>query len=300
MKALITGQAGFVGGYLAEHLVTAGDTVVPFTDSSGEAVDVVNADAVHDSITRHDVDVVYHLAALTHVGESWDAPASVWRVNTEGTMNVLQAAARVGARVLVISSADAYGRIEPGTPITEDAPLRPLSPYGASKAAAELIAVQAWRSSGTAAIVVRAFNHTGPGQSPRFVVPALAARVVAAERAGLTDIVVGNLDAVRDLSDVRDVVAAYRNLAVHGDPGEAYNVSSGQPLRVRDIAEKFIAAAGGGMELVVDPDLVRPVDVPWLVGDPGKLRASTPWLPRFTLDETLGAILQAARDTAPG
>ena len=294
MKALITGQAGFVGAYLAEHLDACGDEVVPFT--AGGPVDVTEADGVHAAIGDQAVDVVYHLAALTHVGDSWDAPAKVWRVNTEGTLNVLRAAAHAGARVIVVSSAEVYGRRPEGTLLDETLPPQPLSPYGASKAAAELLALQAARGADTDAIVTRSFNHTGPGQPAQFVVPALAARVAQAARTGTREIVVGNLDAVRDLSHVRDVVAAYRTLAEHGARGEIYNVSSARPVSVREIAETFIAAAGGGMELVVDPALVRPVEVPYLVGDNTKLREATDWRPEYDLESTLADVLRAAQD----
>jgi GDP-4-dehydro-6-deoxy-D-mannose reductase len=295
MKALITGQAGFVGTYLAAYLEDAGDEIVAFTDSAGAPADVTHAAAVHEAFGAAPIDVVYHLAALTHVGESWDAPGEVWRVNTEGTLNVIHAATRAGARVVVVSSADAYGAAGREGLLDEATPLLPLSPYGASKAATELIAQQAVRGSNADVVVARAFNHTGPGQPPRFVVPALATRVAAAEGNGDERIIVGNLDAVRDLSHVRDVVAAYRALAEQGVAGEIYNVCSSRPVSVLEIAETFIAQATAPMKLEVDPALVRPIEVPWMVGDNNKLRVTTGWAPRLTLEETLADVLAAAR-----
>ena len=177
----------------------------------------------------------------------------------------------------------------------EDAPLRPTSPYAASKAAASLLALQAYLGAGLDTIRVRPFNHTGPGQPPKFLVPALAHRIAAAERDGADDIAVGSLDPVRDLSDVRDVVRAYRLLAAHGTAGEIYNVCSGHGVTVREVAERLIGHAARPLRLTVDPALVRPVDVPRLVGDGTRLRAATGWRPQYSLDETLRDVLDAAR-----
>ncbi|MFZ4515485.1 MAG: GDP-mannose 4,6-dehydratase [Acidimicrobiia bacterium] len=293
MKVCITGQAGFVGAHLATQCSAAGDELVPFEDLDHNPIDVLDADAVHEMFTRERPEVVYHLAALTHVGESWSAPAEVWRVNTEGTCNVL-AAAPTGTRVIVISSADTYGAAIGAEPLDECVTTLPLSPYGASKAAAELLAQRAARV-GTEVVIARAFNHTGPGQRADFVVPALAARVVQAETHGNTEVVVGNLDAVRDISHVADVVSAYRALSQHGNSGEIYNVCSGTGTRVRDIAEHFIQAAAIPLELRVDPALVRPIDIPVLIGDNTKLRSHTGWEPRYTIAQTLDDVLEAAR-----
>lgn len=295
MRVCITGQAGFVGAYLTTACEAAGDEIVPFDDAAGTPIDVTDADAVHELFAREPIDVVYHLAALTHVGDSWSAPAQVWRVNTEGTCNILSAAA-TGTRVVVVSSADAYGAAVGPDPLTESVTPLPLSPYGASKAAAELLAQRAHRGAGTDVVIARAFNHTGPGQLPQFVVPALAARVAQAEHDGASTVTIGNLDAIRDLSHVADVVAAYRLLAERGVAGEIYNVCSGTGVRVRDIAEQFIRSARIPLTLTVDPALVRPVDVPILIGDNTKLRNATGWSPRYSLNDTLDAVLDAARD----
>src|SRR5262249_37234341 len=167
-----------------------------------------------------------HRAALSHVGESWDAPESVFRVNAEGTLSVLRACADAGVeRVLVVGSADEYGVVDPGDlPITEEAQVQPITPYGASKAAADILALQAFLGDGLGTLRVRAFNHTGPGQNATMLVPGLAARIAAAERGGSHKIGVGSLDVVRDITDARDVVRAYRLLVERGTPGDAYNV----------------------------------------------------------------------------
>jgi GDP-4-dehydro-6-deoxy-D-mannose reductase len=221
-----------------------------------------------------------------------------FRVNAEGTLNVLTACTELKTeRVVVVLSSEEYGRVdEAGLPLTEDSPLRPMTPYGASKCAADLLALQAHLGDGLATIRVRPFGHTGPGQSPRFVVPALAARIARAERDGHEEIPVGSLDAVRDLSDVRDVVRAYRLVAERGEPGEVYNVCSGAGVSVREIAERLLARAQRPMRLVTDPELVRPVEVPRLIGSNDKLRAATGWSPEVTLDRTLADVLADARD----
>jgi GDP-4-dehydro-6-deoxy-D-mannose reductase len=220
------------------------------------------------------------------------------RINVEGTANVLAAAGEAGVeRVIVVGSSEEYGRVDPGDlPLTEDAPLRPTTPYGASKVAASFVALQAWLGQGIGTVRVRPFGHIGPGQSDRYLVSALARRIAAAERDGLDEIRVGALDPVRDYTDVRDVVRAYRSLALAGEPGAVYNVCSGNGVAVRDVAESLISRASRTLRLVPDPELMRPVDTPRLVGDPSKLRALTGWQPEHSLDETLGLVLDEARE----
>jgi GDP-4-dehydro-6-deoxy-D-mannose reductase len=297
VKALVTGAHGFAGRYLVEHLREMGDDVVELDRSGDRGVDIVDRAAVHDAVRAGRPDVVYHLAAFTHVGESWSVPTEVLRVNVEGTANVLDAARAADvARVVVIGSAEEYGRAgSADRPLTEDTPVRPTSPYAASKAAASLLALQAHLGAGLDTVRVRPFNHTGPGQPPKFLEPALAHRIATAERDAIDDIAVGSLDPVRDLSDVRDIVRAYRLLATHGTAGEVYNVCSGIGVTVRDVAERLVGLATRPLRLTVDPALVRPVDVPRLVGDGRRLRAATGWEPTYSLDETLRDVLAAAR-----
>ena len=297
MRALVTGGHGFVGAHLRAHCEQCGDEVVSLDRTGEEPLDVTDRDAVRDAFARHRPEVVYHLAALSHVGESWDDPTAVLRVNVEGTAHVLGAAHAVGAgRVVVIGSGEEYGKVEPDeVPVGEDVPLRPTSPYGVSKLAASYLALQAHLAYGLDVVRVRAFSHTGPGQSPKFLVPALAARIVAAEREGRDEICVGSLDPVRDFTDVRDVVRAYRLLATGGEAGAVYNVCSGTGVAVRDVAARLVAMATRPLSVSVDPELVRAVDVPCMVGDPGRLRARTGWSPEYSLEETLTAVLEDAR-----
>lgn len=297
MKALITGGSGFVGKYLQAHCAGEGDQVVSVDRSGSDPLDVTDRDAVQESFARHRPDVVYHLAALAHVGESWADPTGVLRVNVEGTAHVLNAARSVDVgRVIVVGSAEEYGSVEErDLPLCEEAPLRPLSPYGVSKIAASFLGLQAYLAYGLDVVRVRAFGHTGPGQSDRFLVPALAQRIATAEREQRDEIRVGSLDPVRDLSDVRDVVRAYRLLALCGEAGGVYNVCSGSGVSVREIANHLVAAACRPLRITVDPELVRPVDVPRLVGDGSRLRERTGWSPEYRLDQTLASVLDDAR-----
>jgi GDP-4-dehydro-6-deoxy-D-mannose reductase len=297
MRALVTGAGGFVGRHLVAHLHARGDDVRTFDRESTPSLDVTDPLAVEEAITSTKPHAIYHLAALSHVGESWDAPVRVLRVNIEGTLHVLRAAQTAGgARVVVVGSADEYGAVdERDLPLRETAPLRPLTPYGVSKVAADYLALQAFLAEGLETIRVRAFNHIGPGQAPRFLLPGLAQRIAEAERDGRDEIVVGNLDAIRDLTDVRDVVAAYRLLAERGEPGEAYNVCSGRGLAVSEIAARLLARSDRPLRLTVDPALVRAIEVPQLVGDCTKLQRATGWTRAIDLEATLDEVLEEAR-----
>jgi len=291
MRALVTGSSGFVGGYLVRHLEENGDQVTGLDRHSG--VDVTDPEAVRQAFAAHRPDAVYHLAAVSHIGASWSAPLDVLRINAEGAFNVLRGALDAGvSRFLLVGSADEYGIVdEADLPLHEDAPLRPVTPYGASKVAAEFLGLQAHLGDGLPVIRVRAFNHTGAGQGERFLVPGLARRVAQAEAQGAKEVAVGSLEPVRDFTDVTDVVRAYRLLVADGEPGEVYNVCSGRGWSVGELAERLLRLARHSLELVEDPDLVRPVEVPRLVGDNTRLRTATGWAPRIPIDDTLAAVL---------
>ena len=297
MKALLTGASGFVGRVLHDHLIDSGDQVVALSRST-DGLDLTNREATKAAFASHDVDVVYHLAAQSHVGRSWDDPIDTLRANVEGTQNVLDAAhlAPGQPRVLVVSSAEVYGSVDPSElPITEEAPFRPNNPYAASKVAADALALQAWLGREQDVIRLRAFNHIGPGQSPSFVCASLAHQIAQAEKDGEASISVGNLAARRDFSDVRDVVAAYRLVAESGASGAVYNVCSGVDRAISDLAEGLLALSSGDLTLVVDPDRVRPVDTPVVRGDNSLLVQATGWSPKFSLEATLADVLEDAR-----
>ena len=289
MKAFVTGSGGFVGPYLRSHLESCGDEVI----GADHEVDVTVGQQVREVFLSSRPDVVYHLAAASHVGTSWSAPVDVLRVNAEGSLNVFLAALEAGVeRVLLIGSAEEYGRITPDLlPVGEETPLRPVSPYGASKAAAEMLASHAFHGRGLGVVCVRAFNHLGPGQSDALVASAIARQVAEAERAGGGVVHTGDLTPRRDFTDVRDVVRAYRLLAEHGVPGEAYNVCSGVDVAIQDVADHLAAASSVPVTFALDPARLRPVEVPVIRGDNTKLRAATGWAPEIPLEKTLAEVL---------
>jgi GDP-4-dehydro-6-deoxy-D-mannose reductase len=291
MKALVTGADGFVGRHLVAWLQEAGDDVVETDRHHG--LDILDPEALRAFVAGVEPEVVYHLAGQADVGGSWASPVKTFRVNAEGTMNVLLAAVAAGvSRVVAVSSADVYGRVgQDELPIAENAELRPVSPYGASKAAADLIALQTHLGHGLGVVRARPFNHLGPGQSDRFVASALASRVARNELDGTEEVPVGNLTSRRDFTDVRDVVRAYRLVAERGEAGVAYNVCSGRDVAVQELADRLVAMADRPMRLVPDPDLARPVDTPVLRGDPSRLQAATGWSPSIPLEQTLADVL---------
>lgn len=299
MKALITGGGGFVGPHLSAHLGAAGDEVT-VTDRQRGGPDICDAEAIGELLADVRPDVVYHLAGDSDVGGSWHHPLDTFRANAEGTLNVLTAAREAGvARVVSIGSADVYGVVAAEhLPLREDAPLRPVSPYAASKAAADFLGLQAWLGHGLEVVRVRAFNHLGPGQSERFLAPGIAMRIARNERSGGEVVPVGNLTPQRDLTDVRDVVRAYRLLAVDGAPGEVYNVCSGRALAVSEVAVELLKLADRPMRLEPDPELQRPVDVPVLCGDNSRIRAATGWRPEIPLLTTLKDLMEDCRRRA--
>lgn len=294
MRALVTGADGFVGRYLVALLLAAGDDVVE------SATDITDRSGLIDAFAEAAPDVVYHLAAQADVGASWEAPIETYRVNVEGTVNVLDAARLAGTgRILAVTSADIYGPVqESDLPLDEDQPLRPVSPYAASKAAAEMACAQAGFGYGLDVVRVRAFNHLGPGQSDRFVASAIASRIAHNELSGDAVVRVGNLGARRDFTDVRDVVRAYRMLMVDGQAGETYHVCTGVDRPVNELADTLISLASTPMHLEPDAALLRPVDLPILRGDNRKLRAATGWAPEVPIEQTLDDLLQYWREIA--
>ena len=301
MKALVTGARGFVGTHLMAHLEAAGDEAVGI-DRSIDDLDILDAPALLELFRRVRPEVVYHLAGSADVGGSWDTPGATFRANAEGTLTVLWAARETGVdRVLAVGSADVYGKVVPeDLPLTEDSPLRPVSPYAASKVAADAVAYQAFLGFGQGVVRARPFNHLGPGQTDRFVAPALAGRVAANERSGEQVVKVGNPSPERDFTDVRDVVRAYRLMVAHGRAGEVYNVCSGTAVAVQSLAEQLIAMATVPMRLEADPDLQRPVDIPVLRGDASRLRRDTGWAPEIPLATTLQDLLDFQRARLDG
>jgi GDP-4-dehydro-6-deoxy-D-mannose reductase len=280
-RVLVTGAAGFVGGYLRAEL---GDAFVPYEG------DVRDAGALAAAVRG--AGAVVHLAGESSVAASWEDAFRAWRVNVDGTVNVLDAVRgeQRDARVLVASTCEVYGNAA-RIPTPEDEPVRPLSPYAASKAAAEL----ACAFSGLDVIVARATNHEGPGRDERFAVGSWTRQVARLEAEGGGALLVGDLSAERDILDVRDVCRAYRALLEREVPAGTYNVASGQAVTMTHVVELLIALTEVPIEVERDPSRVRPADIRRIAGDPSRLRAATGWAPEIPLEQTLADALDAAR-----
>jgi GDP-4-dehydro-6-deoxy-D-mannose reductase len=297
MRALVTGSLGFAGTHLRAHLRDSGDDVIGIDRDDG---DLTHPETAPRLIGAHRPEVVYHLAGAANVGESWRDPIGTWEANATATLYLLEAARTHDVRrVLLVSSADVYGTVtEDELPLDEESPVRPTSPYAASKLAAEQVARQAWLGHGLETVRVRAFNHVGPGQSPSFVAPGLATAIARNELTGDTEIPIGNLSPRRDFTDVRDVARAYRLLMDQGEAGELYCVCSGRDIAIQELADTLVAMATSPMELVTEPDRFRPVDIPVLRGSNAKIQAATGWSPSFSIADTLGDLLDECRARA--
>ena len=314
MKVLVTGADGFVGRFLVRRLLDDGRDVYAavrpgagqlpdgFSDAERSAIrwlplELTDADSVRQSVGLP-YDAVVHLAAVASGPDALRDPGYAWSVNAAGTARLVQVLAearrdgRADPQVLIISTGEVYGRGD-GSPRRETDALAPCSPYAASKVGAEAAALEAWRRTGLRVVVARAFPHTGPGQDDRFVVPAFVRRLKFAKQVGAPVVKVGNLEPVREFVHVLDIVEAYARLLVKGTSGEAYNVASGQGISLEDLLFKLAEMAGVRPIVEADPELMRPADVPHLVGDATKLRAATGWAPRYSLDTTLRQVLDA-------
>lgn len=298
MRIFVTGASGFVGARLFAYLREQGEEVAgsycgepPPADPALQQVDIEDPEATRQAIAEHRPDVVIHLAALSHVGASWARFGDYFRVNVIGTENVLRASS--GARVLFASSSEVYGPVpEDEQPIDEERRLDPRNPYAMTKAAAERLAVNA------GAVVVRSFSLVGPGQSCQFAMPAFAAQLAAIRRDGLPPTLkVGNLTARRDFVHVDDAVRALRLLAAEGSAGEFYNLGSGRALSIRELLERLLVIADVEAAVEVDPDRLRPIDLPLLVAGAGKLRALG-WQPQLSVDQALRDLWEATLASA--
>jgi GDP-4-dehydro-6-deoxy-D-mannose reductase len=304
VRVLVTGADGFVGGRVVRrlaadgHTVTAGirrGTAPPLGDVAARPFDLRDDASVRD-VASGGFDAVVHLAAVASGGDARRDPGAAWEVNAAGTARLCEAlagSAPVAPVLLLVSTAEVYG-VGDGAHarVESDAPA-PCSPYAASKLGAEVAAAEAGRRTGLRVIVVRPFPHTGAGQDTRFVAPAFARRIREAQRAGRREVPVGNLDPVRDFLHVDDVVDAYLALIERGTPGACYNVASGVGVTIRDVFERLRTVLHADVRAVVEPGMMRPADIPHLVGDATRLCQDTGWRPRRTLDEALDEVARA-------
>jgi len=317
MRALITGMTGFAGSHLAEYLLAEHPDVEVYgthrwrsrmenIEHLRSKVKLLEADlrdytSMHAALERSRPDVIFHLAAQSFVPSSWTAPNDTLTTNVSGQTNLFEAvrALRLDPVIQIACSSEQYGLVLPGeTPIKETNPLRPLSPYAVSKVAQDYLGYQYFQSYGLKVVRTRGFNHTGPRRGHVFVTSNFCSQVAAIEL-GLQEPVirVGNIDAIRDFTDVRDMVRAYWLAVTKAKPGEVYNIATGNGIVIREMLERLISLASVEVKIETDPERLRPSDVEILIGDASKFKADTGWEPRIPFDQTLRDLLDYWRTT---
>lgn len=309
MRALVTGAGGFVGRWLVAHLQAAGDDVWTFDRAAGQPPqhlqgDVRDEDSVASAVSTAAPDAIYHLAGVAFGPDVRQDVAGAVHTTVRGTMNLMDAAGALSGRpvVLVAGSAEIYAARD--EPLREEDRVAPANAYGYTKLAQEAVSLAYHHAGAVEVAVTRAFNHIGPGQRTEFVVSAFASQLAAIANGSVPPVMkVGNLAARRDFSDVRDVVAAYRLVAEGRVVGQPVNVASGTAIGIGEILQTLIAISGVNPSVEVDPARMRPGEVPTVIGDATRLRESTGWAPRVSLDRTLtdvwaDAVSRAARERA--
>lgn len=317
MRALITGITGFAGSHLAEYLLAEHPDVEVYgtyrwrsrmdnVEHIRSKIKLLEADlrdytSMHAALEKSRPDVIFHLAAQSFVPSSWTAPNETLTTNVSGQTNLFEAvrALRLDPVIQIACSSEQYGLVLPGeTPIKESNPLRPLSPYAVSKVAQDYLGYQYFQSYGLKVVRTRGFNHTGPRRGQVFVTSNFCSQVAAIEL-GLQEPVirVGNIDAIRDFTDVRDMVRAYWLAVTKAKPGEVYNIATGDGIKIREMLERLIALGKVEVKIEVDPDRLRPSDVEILIGDASKFKADTGWEPRIPFEQTLNDLLDYWRKT---
>lgn len=304
MRLLVTGASGFVGRHLCTHLLESpgadvigvvgsrpADVLQPHPRLRVIQIDLCDARRTRALIEDVRPDHIFHLAARSSVPASFASPWATIENNVRAQVSLLEAIRelRPAARVLVVGSNEEYGPPMAGSlPLSEESPLRPASPYAVSKVTQDLLGLQYYLAHGLPIIRARPFNHTGPGQSERFVVPAFARQIAMIEAGTQEPVIhVGNLNAGRDFSDVRDIVQGYRMVLDSGVPGEAYNLASGRSQPIRGLLETLVSLSRVPVRVAVDSARFRPVDVPVVFGSADKIRRATGWEPRVPFEQTL-------------
>ncbi len=315
MRVFITGAEGFAGGHLIEHLTARGDEVSG-TALSAELLgshippeldvhecDILDEKKLNDLLQEVTPDAIVHLAAMSSVSIARTQPGLTARVNIQGTFNLLDAASKLvhKPKVLIVSSCEVYGSVaDDECPITEEHPIQPMSIYAASKACAEVLAGFYARARALPVIIVRSFNHTGPRQAPTFVCSAFAKQIAEIESTGAGPIVrVGSLQARRDFLDVRDVARAYVLALEKGSPGVTYNICSGHAVSIREVLETLLSLSDTRIEVEVSKELLRPLDIPLLLGSHDRFSEATGWVHQIPLGQTLKDLLDYWRRKLP-
>lgn len=310
-KALITGITGFVGPHLADFLLSQGDVDVSGTYRDRESLqtleplrdrielyqmDLTDQTAVQETLARSRPDYLFHLAAQSNVALSWKEPATTFDVNVLGTIHLFEALRRLSLNPItqLACSSEQYGLVAfEDLPVTEQTAFHPLSPYAVSRVTVDLLGYQYFKSYGMQIVRTRAFNHTGPGQSDQFVCSRFAKKIAEIEKGLISPVLmVGNLDAIRDFTDVRDMVRAYALSVTNGKAGEAYVIASGVGRSIKDVVDLLLSLSSVSIRVEIDPDLLRPSDVPALFGESKMFREATGWKPEISFEQTLNDLLE--------
>lgn len=299
-KVLITGATGFVGQHLTDLLSSSGNYEIFGTSLSDqvsndkiaiEKIDLADYESVLSLVKKIEPDLIFHLAALTSPAESFNNPTPVVLGNIGIQMNLLNAikSTKLNSRVMVISSGEIYGLVdEKDLPINEKTSLRPGNPYAVSKIAQDFLGLQYHLTYKMDIVRVRPFNHTGPGQSPSFVIPAFAKQIAQIEKEQKEPVIsVGSLDAKRDFTDVRDIVKGYMLLSEEGISGEVYNIGSGKSYSIKNMLDKLLSLSNKKITIKEDPEKIRPVETPNIYCDYSKLKSLTGWVPEIPIEKTL-------------
>ena len=313
-RALITGIAGFAGSHLARELIGRG-WIVSGIERHGAVLsnltdliyrvrvdecDILSSKDVGYVIRKQRPDTIFHLAGTSFVPDAQNAPQMAFEINVKGSLNMLEETRENApdAGVILISSAEVYGDADRSRmPLTEDNVFRPLNIYALTKVCAEETAFYYHRVKGVKCVVLRPFNHIGPGQRASFVTSSFALQVARIEAGKQEPVLkVGNLEAARDFTDVRDMVRAYRMAAEHCEPANPYNICSGRVYKIKEILDKLLALSNAEIEILRDPERMRDSEVPIFQGDRTRFTQATGWEPRFSIDETLKKILDYWRD----
>jgi GDP-4-dehydro-6-deoxy-D-mannose reductase len=304
VKALITGADGFVGGYLSEYLLNQNIDVYGTHLKENKSLnskikhlkmDVTKKEEVKQVLELVNPDYIYHLAAQSSAAISWQNPQLTMEININGTLNLLETIRelKINPRIILIGSSEEYGYVKPeDIPVNENQDLRPGNPYAISKIAQNMIGELYVKAYNMDIIMVRAFNHIGPKQSEVFVASDFAKRIAEIEKGVIEPVLfVGNLEAERDFTDVRDIVRAYYLLSQKGKKGEIYNVGSGKSYKIQYILDTLLSLSHCKIEIKSDPNRMRPSDVPIIQCDNTKLVELTSWSPKYQIEKTLEDIL---------